>query len=410
MRKLRILLLAVLLVPALASAKTLEDLLVEKGVITKGEARAAMAGGDGAKVYWNNGTRIEFPSEGFAAQINTLIRTRYTFTDYDEDVGTSNTSGFDVTDARIMVSGNALHNEFSYYLNADMVGSEDSTGAKSPALLDAYIAWQACDWASVQMGQSKTGFGRQYNTSEQYLQFADRSNVSDYFTSASDGNIGLGRQAGALAKTTWADGQLMLNAGIFNGESTGEGINRSAVDTRHTGVVTLRWNVMGDINSYQESDIDWTEDWAASLGASYAYSDRGGSDANQDSIAVDANAKYQGFSFNAEYFVATVDPDEGDSLEPNGFYAQAGYFFQPKELELAARYGYLDCDNGTASGQCTGLDNVNEVGVSINYYWWKHNLKGQIGYDLLNQDVRGLSGDSSNVNTSRWLVQLSSYF
>jgi hypothetical protein len=96
------------LYPSMSQAKTLEDLLVEKGVITKHEASSA--GDSGAKVSWNDGTRFEFPATGFTAQLNTLWQGRYTFTDFDEDAGLKNTSSFNTERARIIVSGNALHN------------------------------------------------------------------------------------------------------------------------------------------------------------------------------------------------------------------------------------------------------------------------------------------------------------
>ena len=44
-------------VPDLAEAKTLEELLVEKGVITKAEAKV-IEPTTSSKVYWNRGTRV----------------------------------------------------------------------------------------------------------------------------------------------------------------------------------------------------------------------------------------------------------------------------------------------------------------------------------------------------------------
>ena len=77
-------------------------------------------------------------------------------------------------------------------------------------------------------------------------------------------------------------------------------------------------------------------------------------------------------------------------------------------MEVAARYGYLDCDDGTAPGECAGNDNLNEVTVGLNYYWWAHHLKAQVNYSFLNSDIAGPGG--ADVNTNRWIVQLSSHF
>jgi len=401
MRKLSILFAALLLVPAISQAATLEDLLVEKGVITKAEAKAA-GGAAPAKVYWNNGTRIEFPDTGFTAKINTQIQTRYEFTDGDEDIGNKNTSSFEFKRVRLEVAGTALHEEFFYKVQTDFVGTTEDNGESTPALKDAYLGWNACDWLALRMGQFKTAVSRQYNTASWGLQFADRSLASDYFD--------LGRMHGLHGSFDLADGQVKLGAGLFNGESTGEGVNRGGVDTRHTGVVDLRWNAMGEMNSFVEGDVDWTEDPALSLGAAYAFSDytmtadEFSTKMDKNVVSVDANFKVKGFSIHGEFFTASVEPDDGDSVDPTGFYLQTGYFFYPKELELAVRYSLVDYD---LAADIAGLDKTNAVDVSINYYWWKHNLKAQLGYAFLNYD--GLEGTDDS-NETRWLFQVSSYF
>ena len=65
MRKLTIIAALLLLIPSIAQAKSLEDLLVEKGVITKSEARGAHHE-MGSKVYWQGGSRIDFAVFTFA--------------------------------------------------------------------------------------------------------------------------------------------------------------------------------------------------------------------------------------------------------------------------------------------------------------------------------------------------------
>lgn len=408
MRKASIVAALLLLTPAMSHAKSLEDLLVEKGVITKGEAREA-TGNAPAKVYYNGGTRFDFADAGFSSQINTLIQTRYTFTDADEDAGDMNTSSFDVNHAQLKIKGNALHEEFSYGFMADFVGAS-SSGTKTPALKDAYVAWNGCDWFTLKMGQFKTGISRQWNTGDENQQFADRSIVSDYFS--------FGRQAGAHASTSLMDGALTLGAGIFNGESDGEGTNRSGVDTKHNGIINARYNVMGKMDPYVESDVDWTENPALNIGAAYAHTNFNQTvgtgdnavlnDFGGDVVDVDANFKYQGISINGEYFVANANPDIGEDYDSQGFYAQAGYFLKPKTLEVAVRYGLIDCDDGKSGGLCSAnnLDSINQVTAGINYYWWKHQMKAQFGYDLISQDALG---SDDNSNTNRWMLQLSSY-
>jgi len=214
------------------------------------------------------------------------------------------------------------------------------------------------------------------------------------------------------------DGQLYASAGIFNGNSTGEGINQPGVDTKQTGIASVRFNPIGKMNPYQEGDLDWTEDAAVSVGAAYAYGNGNnttGSGAlvqdgfNYNAVSVDGNFKYQGWSFHGEFFTTSVNPDAQAHSNPLGFYAQAGYFVLPKELEIAARYDLVDCDDGKAGGDCSGADKINETSATVNYYFWKNSLKAQVGYTHLNE--RQLNGSGlDDANTNRWIFQLSSYF
>lgn len=391
--------------PTITEAATLEELLVEKGVISKGEAATAQAS-EAPKIYWKKGTKIDFPDNGFTFGISTLLQSRYTFTDNDEDSGKGNSSSFVVKRARIIAAGTALNEEFSYKLEGDLVGGKSSDGAVAN-LKDGYVEWKAFDWAAIRLGQFKTNLGRQHLSSDSTLQFADRSMVSDYFT--------LDRQNGGMVTSKLSGDQLVMTAGIFNGESDGEsGPNKSGVDTNHTGIVSLRWNPIGKMNAFEEGDIDWTEEMALSFGASYGYLDSRNAVAAdlvegfaQNLIAVDANMKYLGWSLHGELFNNTIEADDLDfDAEPMGFYVQAGYFFDPKTIEVAGRYAYLDCDSGAAPGDCSGNDDIDEVSVGLNYYWWKHHLKAQLNYVRLSES--GVDGGDSTSN--RWLVQVSSSF
>ncbi len=396
MRKL-IIVAGLFVLPCVLQAKTLDDLLVEKGVITKAEAGAASAAGP--KIYWNGGTRIEFPDQGFSTQINTFMQNRYTYTDADEDAGAKNTSSFDIYKARIIVSGTALNNEFYYKLAPDFIADTDEGGEHTPRLVDAIIGWKPIQDVSIRMGQFKTGISRQYNTEDQSLQMINRSKASDYFS--------LGREQGARADAAIMDGALNVSAGIFNGESVGEAINQPGVDTKHTGIVNLSWNAMGKMDSKTEGDLDWSDSPALVFGAAYAASrgDTATGDLDQDTISVDASFKGQGWSMNAEYYVRTVSVEGDDDITPQGFYVQLGYFVDPKVLEIAAMYSLLDCDDGKASGMCAGYDKVNHVQAGLNYYLWKHNLKAQLGFEHINQD-----NGSNDIDTNKWCLQLTAYF
>lgn len=433
MKKAGILAALVLLAPLGSEAKTLEELLVEKGVITRSEAVATTPSGQ-AKVYYQDGTRIEFPGEGFKMRIRTMLQARYSFNDEDEDAaqrpgesadwngvqGTRvNSSSFDIVRARIVVEGTALYEEFAYKLEGDFVGTSSENiyfkdledGRKEPNLKDAYLVWQPCEEYETQIGQFRTFISRQFRTNDAYLQFADRSIVSDY-------NY-LGWQQGAAHHAHFADGMVDASVGVFNGVSDGEGNNSTGVDTNHTVMGAVRVNPLGPIDPYVEGDVDYSEDAGLSFGTVYSYSEAhqtfpgaaAAQDFDMNQVSVDTVFKYQGFSLAAEYFYngGGLQHNTAADYDSNGFYIQSGFFITPKELELAGRYSYLDCDSGAAPGFCAGKDFVSEASGTINYYFWKHSIKAQLGYSSIYEDYLSAASPRS-ASTNRWTFQLSSYF
>jgi len=403
MRKALTLTALMLLSASVSQAKTLEELLVEKGVITKGEAKMA-ASAPGTVVY-NKGVRWDFSDKKFSGQINTMIHTRYTYTDADEQSGVKNTSGFDVTRARIIASGTVLDKEFSYKVEGDFGASDQGSKA---SYKDAYLAWNACDWLELKMGQFKTMTSRQALAGDSTLEFADRSAASDYFDK--------GRQQGLAAKFTAPDMPISVTTAIFNGQSSGEGRNTGPVDTRHNGFIAVAWDAMGSMNTMEEGDIDGTEDAALNVGAAYSFSKNGvtsttagvaNTTVDTNTSSVNANFKYQGWGVNAEYFVENDSPKSGEDVTPQGFYTQVGYFVLPGELEIAGRYSLVDCDSGKASGICSGIDNVNQADVTANYHFWRHQLKAQLGYRYTS--LNGLDG-ADDEQTNQIVFNVVGYF
>ena len=420
MRKAMIVAALVLCAPTFSEAKTLEELLVEKGVITQGEAIGTSNAG-GSKVYWNKGTRVEFPDTGFTTQISTLLQERYTYEDTGVE-GEKNKSSFTQNRARLIIQGTALNKQFAYMLSTDFISASDSDAnfGEQPGVRDAYIDWQPCnDESGIRFGAFKTAISRQFNTNQATLQFADRSQVSEYFT--------IGRANGAMAFGALADGMIQGSAGIFNGESTGEGPNLGGVDTRQMGIASVRVNPLGKMDVTEEGDVDYTEEAALSFGAAYAYSSANVYDTvdemsyeevgvSRSIVNIDANFKYEGWSVHTEYFYQDTQngtnddySDFANAADPSGFYVQGGMFILPKKLELAARYGYTDCANGQAGGICAGVDDYNEAAATINYYFWRHSLKAQLGYMMVQAD--NMSEEPSYDSTNnKYIFQVSSLF
>jgi len=355
-----------------------------------------------AKAYWSGGTRLEFPDQGFTTKINVQLQPRYEFTDSDSG---QDTSTFRMRRARIQLEGTALDKEFSYRIQTDFVGTS-TAGTRTPDLRDAYLQWNASDMAALRIGQFKTAVGRQENNSSSKLQFPDRSIPSDYFT--------ISRQQGARVAGKLGE-SVRYQAGVFNGESAGEGRNRPGADTKHTWDLGLRSDLIGKMDAFEEGDMKITEEMALNAGVTYTYSDARqniGADlegVDIHRVSTDLNFKYRGAAIHGEFFWMDYKPSVVDAdFTALGGYIQGGYFLVPEKWELAARYGVIDCDDGAAFGVCAGNDRVHEAGLSLNHFFWGHNLKAQLAYIFMSEDS-AVSGVSSN-DTNKVIFQLAAYF
>lgn len=396
MRKLIALAGLTLILPLATQAKTLEDILVEKGIVTRNEL--ALAKEDTAeepvKIYWNEGSRVEFPDDGFTARVYTKFRTRYEF--IDNPKGVENEDNFENTDLTLGIDGTALYNEFYYKFEADFERDGDDL------VKSAYVQWQPCDNMYARLGQWRTEISRQYNTGTSQRQFLDHTVASKI--------IEKGYLAGFGAGGDVLDGKVKFGASVRNGTSDFEGSNRPGVDNDVAGYAYARVDVLGEMDPFEEGDLANTDDLAINVGSAYGYSDMNSLDktyANQ-SVSADANLKWKGFSLAGEYFFDRLDPEgEGENADFNGMYVQAGYFVLPQQLEFASRFSYADCDDGKVLGQCAGNDNIKQASVVANYYFWGQHLKAQVGYDIVREkDYETRDND----NTNKWMVGISTWW
>ena len=393
-----------------ARAETLEDLLVERGVLTIDDIRADGSAAD-PKIFWKGGTRIEMPGEAVALQVNTLLQPRYEFIDQDP---ASNESSFRLYAARAVFSGTALGTEFNYRLETDFVGNKSADGELTPALLDGYLQWNPCSWFSMRMGQYKVPVGRQFVTPNAFQQIPDRSNTSDVFR--------VNYQPGVRAILTDPDKRFTFHTSLYNGESDGEGgprggRNYPGVDTKMLTDVGARWNITGTMEPYIDGDIDITQELAINVGAIYAYTSAqnnyhglGLANGDMQRANVDANLKYMGYSLHSEFFWGDWENDLAGSSKPIGSYVQTGYMLTDT-WEAVLRYGYTDCGSGDiAFGACStaagAVAHFDEAAAGINHFFVKHNLKAQLAYIYLRQDLKH---SEDNVDNSRIILQLSAW-
>jgi len=388
-----------------AFAKTLEDVLKEKGVITEEDYKEVTKV---KPLNYQLGKGFTFTSQDEKFQLNFggRLQFRYTFNDYDlNSASKSDTSQFDAKRIRLIAQGYAYSKDLTFKLEFDPRAYASDT---KKGLIETYLNYRLIDEVQIKVGQMKTPFTRQELTSDGALQFVDRSIVVDAFKPTYD--------IGAMLNGKIANGLAYYYAGVFGGG--GQTSTRNTNDNMFVARAVV--NPLGDMTSY-EADLDGSAKPLLSIGGNYfrntlnkTTTTSGSTTTNTldntlsnyatssgwlgkglatisptgttidkidvDSYGADLAFKWMGLSLQGEYLLGQAESQSSNKLlRAQGFYAQAGYMIIPKKLEAAFRYSYLDPNRDVKN------DHVIETIGAVSYYFDKNNLK--------------LQGDVGNIHT-----------
>jgi phosphate-selective porin OprO and OprP len=376
-----------------AFAKTLEDVLKEKGVITEEDYKEVTAA---TPFDYQLGKGFTFTSknEKFQLTLGGRLQFRYTFNDYDELQKKLDTSQFDAKRIRLIAQGYAYSKDLTYKLEFDPRAYASDT---KKGLIETYLNYRLIDEAQLKVGQTKIPFTRQELTSDGALQFVDRSIVVDAFKPSYD--------IGAMLHGKIANGLAYYYTGVFGG--AGQTSTRSTNDNLFVARAVV--NPLGDMTNY-EADLDGSAKPLLSIGANYFmntlnksagttldntmsnYATSSGwlgkglakisptgtkiDKIDVESYGADLAFKWMGLSLQGEYLLGEAEAQSNNKLlRAQGFYAQAGYMIIPKKLEAAFRYSYFDPNRDAAN------DHIIETIGAVSYYFDKNNLKiqGDVG-------------------------------
>lgn len=379
--------LAAVIVGQVAEAKSLEDVLKEKGVITEQDYKEVTK--SRVQDYKpGKGYTLTSPDEKFQMALGGRLQTRYTYTDGDDNALTPDASRWEVRRMKFWMNGYAYTKDLTYLLQVDFV-----SGGSSRLLEHAYFNYRLLDEVQLLAGQTKVPFGRQWLNGSGGQQLVDRSTASDVFRPGYDAGVKLsGDLFGGLST-------YEIGAYGGAGQSATRAANGSNTNTALAARVTA--NPFGKM-PYSESDLDNSPKPLLSIGANYYGNtlkktaattfeannvtlagssgwlgrNAGRFSASEkvdiDSYGVDAAFKWQGLFALGEYLYGRGEGDDsGNTVRAHGWHAQAGYCIIPKTLEVALRYSFVDPNRGVSDDQRT------DVAAAVSYYFNKHNLKLQ---------------------------------
>lgn len=380
-----------------ASAKTLEDVLKEKGVITEADYKEIVKK---SPMKYKLGEGFNFTSSDgkFSSSIGASFQVRYTLLDLDGVNNTSAKQAQDYTKAelkriKLLFNGYAYSPDLTYKLSVNFANIAAGTTNNGGLLEETWMNYRLFDELQFRFGQDKVPFARQFITPSTALQFVDQSPVTAAFIPGYDTGITiLGKIAGGV-----------INYSIGGLGGVGQNTYRSTTDNAFATRIAV--NPFGQMK-YSEADLDNSVKPLFSVGSSFYRNTLNAAETNNigftkktgwysigsaitptaqkisaaepidfNTYGVDSAFKWQGFSAVGEYFKGIAKGQTtGHKLTADGFYAQAGYFVIPKKVELAYRYSQLDPNKGVSN------DHSIENSAAVSWYINKHNLKLQADY------------------------------
>ncbi|MRR58184.1 MAG: porin [Deltaproteobacteria bacterium] len=379
-----------------AQAKTLEDILKEKGVITEADYKEVTKS---KPIDYKLGKGFTFTSadEKFQLTLGGRALVRYSFIDKDLNNGlnaagnsasASDVSQFALKTGQLWWTGYAFTKDLTYNVRINVANS-----GKNTMLETAFVKYRLIDEVQILAGQTKPAFGRQNLAGVGAQEFVDMSPATVAFAPGYD--------LGAYLSGTVLGGILTYDLSGSNG--VGATTARNSNDLAF--LARLQLNPLGAF-AYSEGDPEFSQKPLVTVGSSfyrntlartatgfeennlgYANSSTGWLGKNVatfaatekvdiNSFEIDAAFKWLGAFAQAEYFWGQGDGQNSDrTVRGQGYYVQAGYTILPKKLEVAMRYSYLDPNRDRSN------DTLTEVIGAVSYYFNNHNLKlqGDVG-------------------------------
>jgi len=272
-------------------------------------------------------------------------------------------TGYEVTRARLALSGMAWDPALTYYFQWDM---GDINGGVS--LLDACVRYQIADQFALQSGQFKDFYYHEWSVGDFELLGSTRS--------LANGLIGVPEGSGGRIQGSslwYGTDRDAIHAAVAIHDGLGSG-NTDYADTVFQWGVTGRveWKMMGEWKDYSDFTARMTKTDLLVLGAGVDCAQ--GDNFTGYKFAIDGQFETANLSLFGAILGRYIDPRNvanDDSSTDWGFVVQAGYAFGP-QWEIFGRVDMTIYDTETAFDEDTFM----EVDVGVNYYLGRDGAAG----------------------------------
>jgi phosphate-selective porin OprO/OprP len=290
----------------------------------------------------------------------------YTQVRYQALEETGKIDGFDIRRARLDVKGN-ISSYWSYRVQFDLAGT--------PKLIDAYTELKLNDYFNFTIGQAKIPFSLENLTSSNKLELIDRSQAVEALV-ARGKDVGgnqngrdIGIQVGGTILKLKDRPVVDYRLGIYNGS----GIN--AADKNENKDIATRFilhPVVGlDISgAYYDGSIYTSETQKV---------------VDRDRYGFDLSYDLKDLSVRGEF----IHGKDG-SVDREGYYAQAGYYFLQKKLQVLAKYDFYDTDKSKSDDASTWV----VLGANFNF---NANTRLQFNYSIKQEEGTSIENNFASI-------------
>ena len=361
--------------------------------------------------------QLEADDDRFRMRINGWGQLRHSY--FDSFGATLSTNQIQLKRARLIFSGSAFTQDFSYFFQFDGRSSSGDDFRLLDYQLDYDVGRHRFGFEEgtlgFRTGKYKMPFHMARYISGREFEFSDRSVASTYF----DVNRSLGW--GLYGKTTRTRKPINWEFAVFNGLVTGgaETGSSGSLDANFAYSARVFWYPTGEWGEGELSDFDGHCQLATRVGVAFANSTidrRGNTEFNSirtvDSgstlasilpftttaytvnlSSIDASMKYYGWSMTLEYYFRLIDDFQGTpvpELFDHGHWLQVSKFVVPRKLQLMARWSRVSGNSGTL-----GASDLSSDEISGGFAWYVRGQHARFTFDATWLD--GAPIDSSSL-------------
>ena len=283
--------------------------------------------------------------------------------------------GFDIRRARLDVKG-TISPYWGYRVQFDLAGT--------PKLIDAYAELKLNEYFNFTIGQAKIPFSLENLVSSNKLELIDRSQAVEALVARGKdvGGNQNGRDIGIQLGGTilkYNDRPVIdYRLGVYNGS----GINTTDANEKKDFATRLILHPVAGL------------DISAALynGSRYIAEVKTGTvvttpakNVTRDRYGFDLSYDLNNFSVRGEYLHGT-----DELIDREGYYAQIGYYFLQKKLQLLAKYDFYDADKSKANNASTWY----VLGANVNL---NANVRLQANYTFKQEEGTGIDNNYASL-------------